>query len=42
MKKAISKLGTINTIGLTIAVFFVLPLLVAITIKVINTQNIIF
>jgi len=42
MRKVISKLGTTNVLGLTIAVFFILPLIVAITIKVINTQNIIF
>jgi len=42
MKNKISKLGTTNKIGLTIAIFFILPLIVAITIKLINIQNIIF
>jgi hypothetical protein len=42
MKNKLSKLGATNKTGLTIAIFFILPLIVAITIKVINTQNIIF
>ena len=42
MKKQLSKLGTVNTIGLVIVLTVIVPLVVSITFKVLTTQNIIF
>ena len=42
MKNLSNKLGTTNIIGLVIVSTVILPLIVMITIKVLNTSNIIF
>ena len=42
MKNTIKNIGTINLVGMTIVAVAILPLIVALTIKVLNTQNIIF
>ena len=42
MKNTINKIGSINLVGITIVALVILPLIVALTIKVLNTQNIIF
>ena len=40
--KNLKKLDTTTKVGLTIAIVFILPLLVSITTKVLTTSNIIF
>tara|TARA_R110002074_G_scaffold146768_1_gene296638 strand:- start:602 stop:727 length:126 start_codon:yes stop_codon:yes gene_type:complete len=40
--KAFKKLDKTTKIGLLIAIVFILPLLISITVKVLNTSNIIF
>lgn len=42
MKNLINKIGTVNLVGLVIVVTVILPLVVSITIKVLNTKHIIF
>jgi hypothetical protein len=42
MKTLKNKIGSINLVGLVIVSTIILPLTVSITIKVLNTQNIIF
>ena len=42
MKNTIKNIGTVNLVGLTIVSLIILPLIVMITIKVLNTSNIIF
>ena len=42
MRNTIKNIGTINLIGLTIAALVILPLITAITLKVLTTSNIIF
>lgn len=42
MKNTIKNIGTINLVGMTIVAVAILPLIVALTIKVLNTSNIIF
>ena len=42
MKNTINKIGSINLVGIVIVATIILPLIVALTIKVLNTQNIIF
>ena len=40
--KTFKKLDTTTKVGLSIAIVFILPLLISITTKVLTTQNIIF
>ena len=42
MKNTIKNIGTINLVGMAIVALAILPLIVALTIKVLNTSNIIF
>jgi len=42
MRNTFKNIGTINLVGLVIAVTIIFPLLVAITYKVLTTTNIIF
>ena len=42
MKNRIKNIDTTNLVGLTVLTVFILPLIVAITYKVLTTSNIIF
>ena len=42
LKKLHSETSTSTKIGLPIAILIILPLLISLTVKVLNTQNVIF
>jgi len=42
MKNLIKNIGTINLLGFAVLTSFILPLLISLTFKVWNTQNIIW
>jgi len=42
MKNLIKNIGRINLLGFIVVTSFILPLLISLTVKVLNTQNIIW